>query len=131
VTGEPLDAPFWTAASKGRLVVQQCAGCATAHWPAVARCGRCGDETLEWVEVAPEGRVWSYAVYHRNFDPRLEVELPYVVVAVELEAGVCLPGRLVGDRDGLAVGATLEARFIEVEEGLIAPAWSLTTSSEP
>lgn len=129
MSAEALDAPFWAAAAEGRLVVQTCSACGATAWPALARCGGCGDESLSWLEVPPTGRVWSYAVYHRKFDPRLDVELPYVVVAVELDAGVCLPGRLVGDREGLAVGSVVEARFLEVEDGLRAPAWSLTTSS--
>ena len=120
---EQLDAPFWDAARDGRLVVQRCTRCARAYWPTVERCGDCDGGPLEWVDVPPVGRVWSYAVYHRVFDPRLDVEVPYVVVAVELDAGVCLPGRFVGDAEELTVGTEVEASFVELEPGLTAPVW--------
>lgn len=125
---EVLDAPFWEAARGGRLVVQRCTQCAHAYWPATERCGDCDGGTLgtlEWVEVPPVGRVWSFAVYHRVFDPRLDVEVPYAVVAVELDAGVCLPGRFDGVVADLTVGADVEASFVELEEGLTAPVWRL------
>ena len=126
---EALDAPFWEAARDGRLVVQRCTRCSHAWWPAVERCGDCDGGALEWVEVPPVGRVWSFAVYHRIFDPRLDVEVPYVIVAVELDAGVCLPGRFVGDAAALTVGLDVEASFVELEEGLTAPVWSRKQSS--
>ena len=129
MTQEQLDAPFWEAARAGHLVVQQCTRCRSAHWPAVERCGDCDGGTLEWVAVPPVGRVWSFAVYHRIFDPRLDVEVPYVIVAVELDAGVCLPGRFVGDAEELTVGIDVEASFVELEEGLTAPVWSRKQSS--
>jgi uncharacterized OB-fold protein len=126
---EKLDAPFWEAAREGRLVVQRCTRCAHAYWPTIERCGDCdggaGHGELEWAEVPPVGRVWSYAVYHRVFDPRLEVEAPYVVVAVELDAGVCLPGRFVGDAEALTVGAEVVASFEALEPELIAPVWRM------
>jgi hypothetical protein len=125
VSTEHLDAPFWEAAREGRLVVQRCTGCSSAYWPATERCGACDGGALDWVEVPAVGRVWSFAVYHRVFDPRLDVKLPYVVVAVELDAGVCLPGRFVGAPDALIVGAEVEASFVELEEGLTAPVWRL------
>jgi uncharacterized OB-fold protein len=122
---EKLDAPFWDAARAGRLVVQRCTQCAQAYWPAIERCADSDGGALEWVDVAPVGRVWSYAVYHRIFDPRLEVEAPYVVVAVELDAGVCLPGRFVGDAEALTVGAEVVASFEALEPELIAPVWRM------
>jgi len=125
VTFEGVDGPFWAAAQEGRLVVQRCARCGSAWWPAIERCGDCGGGALAWSEVAPEGRVWSYAVYHRVFDPRLEVELPYAVAAVELEAGVCLPGRIVGPLDGLSVGAEVDAEFVPLDGSVLGPVWRL------
>lgn len=121
---EPLDAPFWAAAAEDRLVVQTCRRCGSAWWPAVERCGDCDGGLVQWVDVGLRGTVWSYAIYHRIFDPRLEIEAPYVVAAVELEAGICLPGRLVGSTDGVEVGAEVEASFMEID-GAKAPVWSL------
>ncbi len=125
MTDEPLDAPFWEAARESRLVVQRCGRCGTAWWPAVERCGDCDGGVPEWVEVAPRGRVWSYAIYHRLFDRRLDVAVPYAIVAVELDdAGVCLPGRFEGPFDNLAVGSAVEARFVEIDTSVVAPVWS-------
>jgi hypothetical protein len=125
MTFEGVDAPFWDAAQAGRLVVQRCERCGAAWWPAIERCGDCDGGRLAWSEVAPEGRVWSYAIYHRRFDARLDVELPYAVAAVELDAGVCLPGRIVGSIDGLAVGAAVDAEFVPLDGSVLGPAWRL------
>jgi hypothetical protein len=40
--------------------------------------------------------------------------------------GVCLPGRIVGSLEGLAVGAPVEAPFTELDGELIGPVWTLT-----
>ena len=122
---EALDAPFWEAAREGRLVVQRCTACGQAFWPAIARCGDCDGGPLEWVDVPPRGRIWSYAVYHRVFDPRLDVAAPYAVVAVELDAGVCLPGRFVGALDALEIGVPVTATFAELG-ATTAPVWNTT-----
>lgn len=83
---------------------------------------------MEWVDVVPEGRIWSYAVYHRIFDPRLNLSAPYAVVAVELDSGVCLPGRFMGSLNDLTTGAEVEATFTELEEAVVGPAWCLKGS---
>jgi uncharacterized OB-fold protein len=126
MTFEGLDGPFWEAAAQGRLVAQTCQRCGAAWWPAVERCGDCDGGPLTWTEVAPRGHVWSYAIYHRVFDPRLKVSAPYAIAAVELDVGVCLPGRMVGSLDGLAVGATVQASFTQLDGEVMGPMWSVT-----
>jgi uncharacterized OB-fold protein len=126
MTFEGLDGPFWEAAAQQRLVAQVCQSCGAAWWPAVERCGHCARGPLKWTDVPARGRIWSYAVYHRVFDPRLQVSAPYAIAAVELDVGVCLPGRMVGSLDGLAVGATVEASFAQLDGELMGPVWSLT-----
>jgi uncharacterized OB-fold protein len=125
VTFEGVDGPFWEAAQEGRLVVQRCERCGAGWWPAIERCGDCDGGDLVWSQVAPEGSVWSYAVYHRVFDPRLDVQLPYAVAAVELASGVCLPGRVVGPLEGLQVGAAVDAEFVPLDGDVLGPAWRL------
>jgi uncharacterized OB-fold protein len=125
VTFDGVDGPFWAAAQERRLLVQRCERCGAAWWPAIERCSDCDGGELVWSEVVPEGRVWSYAVYHRVFDPRLDVELPYAVAAVELAEGVCLPGRIVGPLDALAVGAAVDAEFVPLDGATLGPAWRL------
>jgi uncharacterized OB-fold protein len=126
-----IEGPFWAAAQQQQLVVQRCERCRSTWWPPVERCGDCDGGALEWTEVAPEGVVWSYATYHRVFDPRLDVELPYVLAAVELEAGVCLPGRILGPLDGLAVGAAVDAEFVPLDGDTLGPVWRLRAGTRP
>jgi hypothetical protein len=126
VTFDGIDGPFWEAAAQGRLVAQVCQSCGAPWWPAVERCGSCGRGPLVWTQVPSRGRIWSYAIYHRIFDPRLQLTAPYAIAAVELDVGVCLPGRMVGSLDGLAVGAAVHASFTELDGDVIGPVWSLT-----
>jgi uncharacterized OB-fold protein len=54
------------------------------------------------------------------------VSTPYAIAAVELDVGVCLPGRIVGSLEGLAVGVPVEASFTALDGELIGPVWTLT-----
>jgi uncharacterized OB-fold protein len=80
---------------------------------------------VEWVEVPPFGTVWSYATYHRSLDPRLDIPVPYAVLAVELPAGVVLPGRFRGDLGDLRIGLPVEAVFAPLGGGDIGPLWTV------
>lgn len=91
---DPLSAPFWEAARKGRLVLQRCASCGALRWPPLVGCPECRSRDTTWDEVDPQGTIWSFVVYHRAFAAELKNEIPYTVM-VELDDGPYLVGLLV------------------------------------
>ena len=87
--------PFFEAARRHELVVQQCTGCRTLRFPARPICSRCLSRASAWVPVSGRGTVFSFAVMHQAVHPGFAAEVPYAIVVVELEEGVRLLSNLV------------------------------------
>jgi uncharacterized OB-fold protein len=106
----PVSAPFWEAASRGRLVVQRCRECGTYEWTPQVACSRCLTETLDWAPMSGRGTVYSFSIVHRPQTPAFRA--PYVVAIVELEEGVRMLTDLVDvDPAHVAVGQPVEVAF--------------------
>jgi uncharacterized OB-fold protein len=112
---DPLTAPFWDAARRGRLVIQRCRDCGELRWPPLVGCPECRSRDTTWDEVAPSGTIWSFVVYHRAFTTELKREIPYAVVMVELDEGPYLVGRFTGAGRSPAVGDRVTAEFTEID----------------
>jgi uncharacterized protein len=109
----PLTGPFWTAAGKGRLVVQQCQSCGELRWPPLAGCPECRSRETSWVEVPPSGTIWSLVTYHRAFQAELKADIPYTVAMVRLDDGPYIVGRLAPDAHA-SIGDRVTAEFAKV-----------------
>jgi uncharacterized OB-fold protein len=91
--GDPLSAPFWEAASEGRLVLQRCDSCgAHQHYPRPF-CLACDGEALSWTDASGLGTVYSQATVHVPVHPQLPP--PYVIAVVELDEGPRLTTNIV------------------------------------
>jgi len=109
-----LDAPFWDGLADGAVRLPRCADCAQWVWPAQPRCPGCTSATLEWHDVRPNGRLYSWTRTWYPFVPARAEDLPYVVVLVELPAagGVRLLGVYDGEAKGdLVIGAAMRGRI--------------------
>ncbi|ETB17987.1 hypothetical protein O983_25585 [Mycobacterium avium 09-5983] len=108
-----VDAPFWEGLRRGELQIQRCAGCSTWWWFPVWRCGDCGSWELAWQTVPQRGLVYSWIRTHQPFGTEMAKVVPYVNVLVELPdaGGRRLLGLLVGNDDGLAIGAEVVGRI--------------------
>jgi uncharacterized protein len=91
--------PFWEALADGRLQLTRCGSCGTASFPPIPSCPRCAADTVVPVEASGSGRVYSWATIHIALDPTFADDVPYTIVAVDLEDGPRMLGRLL-DRDG-------------------------------
>ncbi len=110
-----VSGPYWEAAAQGRLVVQCCAACGKLrHYPRLI-CDRCYSDAVHWVPASGRGNIHSWTVCHHAFHPSFAVELPYVLVTIDLEEGVRALGRWRGDA-ALAIGLPVTGRF-EAREG--------------
>src|SRR5262249_13700538 len=95
---DKLDASYWEGTRARELRVQRCHRCREFQWGPEWICHRCLAFDMEWVAVAPRGRIYSWERAWHPVHPALKDHGPYVVVLVELpEAGnVRMLGNLVG-----------------------------------
>ena len=107
----PFLAPVWEAASRGRLVVQECRRCHNRQWTPQPACRSCLSEDLDWLECSGLGTVYSFTVVHRSPDP-VRFAVPYVLAIVQLAEGPHLLTRLnVGPSRAPEIGDAVRAMF--------------------
>lgn len=103
--------PFWEAAQRGRLQIQQCRSCRRhIFYPRVV-CPHCMSDQIDWITASGRATVYSYTVVHRA-PAEFRDEVPYVVALVELDEGVRMMTRLVDCRpQDVSIGMALEVDF--------------------
>lgn len=77
--------PFWDAARRDQLAVQQCRGCGTFRLPPASHCWKCRSKDAEWVELPGTGTVYASTVVHHPLHRDLASVVPYVSAIVELD----------------------------------------------
>jgi len=104
---------WWTALANQKLLLPCCDGCRRFFFPPQPTCPYCG--SIEWrrVESAGVGHVYSWVVIHVPLNPAFVDDTPYTIVAVELDEGVRLLGRL-RQETALAAGMRMTSIFYEV-----------------
>jgi uncharacterized protein len=120
---DPVSAPFWRGLRERVIVVQKCCACGAIRYPPLVGCPECLGREAEWVEVGPQGSVWSYAVYHRALQPAFADEIPYTVAVVELDGGPRITARMVRGIGPVAVGDRVAADFEEVSAEVTQLKW--------
>jgi uncharacterized protein len=131
ITGQPgADGPYWDALAEGRLVLPQCKGCGTWHWPAVWRCGNCGSWEQHWHVQLLAGAVFTWTRTHHRFGGTEGLALPYVTALVTLSAvPIRLQGLIEGDDAALKIGAVVSGRVDRTRFGdadIPSIRWTLT-----
>lgn len=112
----PLTRPFWEAAARGRLVIQQCADCGQMQWTPQFACRSCLGEQLGWLECSGRAVVYSATVVHRSPDPRLW-PAPYVVAVVTLDEGPRMLTRITGaDPRAVTIGMPVTVVFRTLDD---------------
>lgn len=109
-----LDAEYWEAARNEILVVQRCTSCGAYQWGPEWICHRCHSEDLEFVQIAPTGRIYSYERVWHPVHPALREQGPYIIVLVEFpeHEGVRMVGNLIGDASQpVEIGSEVHAVF--------------------
>jgi uncharacterized OB-fold protein len=112
---------FWEELIKGKLALPRCADCGQGFFPPLPRCPHCASEAVETLESEGMGTIYSWVRIHRTVDPEFADEVPYTVVAVDLEDGGRMLGRFLGDGDAqIGVWVGFE-RW--VNRGVVVPAF--------
>ena len=107
--------PFFEAARRRELVVQQCTQCRTLRFPARSICSRCLSREATWIAVSGRGTVFSFAVMHQALHPGFTTEMPYAVVVIELEEGARLLSNLVDcPLADIRIAMPVEVVFVDV-----------------
>jgi uncharacterized protein len=106
---DEASAPHWNGLARGVLTLRRCRVCRALNHPVVETCRLCENPGLEWEDVGPEVRLYSWTVEVRPVIPGMVP--PYVVAQVtpaECEDGdVRLVGTLLADPDQLQLGMPL------------------------
>lgn len=115
-------APFWEAAFKGELRMQQCGSCGHVRFPPSLQCPRCLSDDATWARMSGRGRIYSWVVVHQSQHPAFNPDAPYNVVIVELDEGPRLHGNLVGG-DEIHIGMAVEVVFDKVSDDTALVRW--------
>jgi uncharacterized protein len=109
-----LSAPYWEGLRQDRLLVQRCSRCETWQFGPEWICHRCHAFDPDWVEIAPQGRIFSWERVWHPSHPALRPHGPYLAVLVELPhaGGIRMIGNLLGDpMQEVTIGAEVVGVF--------------------
>src|SRR3954452_24876130 len=110
--------PFWDATRERRFVLPWCTACDAPIWYPRAFCPRCHGVDVEWREDPGGGTVHAASVHTRPGPGRVADNGPYVVVLVDLDAGVRMMSNVTGcDPDAVAVGMRVVVGWQPLSDG--------------
>ena len=109
----------------GRLLLPYCAACGAFLNQWFNHCARHWSAPVEIREAAPEGTIWSWVRYHRQYRLPLNQQAPYVVLCVDLDNGPRIYGNLADD------GVVVPSRGIRVRLNTELTAETSTSCSSP
>jgi hypothetical protein len=115
---------YWEGLKNHKLMIQQCLDCSKYIFYPRTICPHCFSEHLKWVEANGNGLIYSYTVVHRAMPP-FKDEVPYVVGIIELEEGVRMMSRIVGDRSQIAIDKPVSVIFHQIDDELTLPYFQL------
>jgi uncharacterized OB-fold protein len=115
------NAYFWEGVEAGELRIQKCNACGVLRHPPSPLCDRCGSSDMGYQVASGRGVVYSHVTHHY---PKLPgVELPHVVLLVELEEGVRVVSELTQPGE-VHIGMPVEVRFTKVPGGALRPTFT-------
>jgi uncharacterized OB-fold protein len=106
----PISRPFWEAARRHELMLQQCGACGKFIYYPRPRCPHCFSDRLEWKPVSGRGTVYSYTVARYSPAPAFK-ELPFVVAIVELAEGPRMTTNIVAPPEQVEIGMPVTVEF--------------------
>jgi uncharacterized OB-fold protein len=128
------EAPFWAAAARGELRIQQCAGCRRLRFPPRPMCPGCQSTQSTWARVSGRGTIYSFVVPHPPLLPPFSELAPYnvILVALDEDPKIRLIGNLVNragdkinavDPTTIEVGASVQVVFEKINDEIFLPRW--------
>ena len=113
----PETESFWAATGRGKLVLPECAACATIIWYPKGICPECGSLDIGWVEASGEGEVYTFTVSRRGEGAYRDAG-PFVLAYVELDEGPRVMTNIVGcSPESVRIGLRVRAVFDDTGQG--------------
>jgi len=109
----PTSSPFWEAARKHELKLQQCESCRKFIYYPRDRCPHCFSDRLAWKRVSGRGKVHSYTVVRRA-SARSFGDAPYVLAIVELDEGPRMTTNITAPPEKVRVEMPVVVHFDDV-----------------
>jgi hypothetical protein len=78
-------APFFRHLKEGRLTTTRCSSCGALHWQPRIVCPACNGNTLSWVDLPAEGRLFAHTAVFAGAPLGMEKDVPFVVAVVEFD----------------------------------------------
>jgi len=106
--------PYWQGARNEKLIVQRNPATGVYQWPPQWIAHDTQSFDLDWVEVAPQGLIYSWTRVWHPVHPALKDVGPYIIVIVELPhaGGIRMLGNLLGDPlQTVVIGTEVDAIF--------------------
>lgn len=91
------------------LELQVCRQCARVQYPVREVCRDCLSGELEWQLVDNSGEVLSWTRLHASLEPMFRERLPWIVVAVQLNAGPVVLAHWAGAEPAIGQAVTVQA----------------------
>lgn len=107
--------PFWEAAKRHELQIQQCGSCRAYVFYPREVCPECLSPELGWVKVSGNGTLYSYTIAQAPTHHSFTEDIPYVIAIVELAEGPHITTNIVGcPIEHLKVDMPVVASFVDV-----------------
>ena len=107
--------PFWEAAKRHELQIQQCSSCRAYVFYPREVCSECLSPEMSWVKVSGKGTLYSYTIAQAPTHASFTEDVPYVIAIVELAEGPHITTNIVGCKiEDLKVNMPVVASFADV-----------------
>jgi len=77
---DDITRPYWDAAKKHELRIQQCKACSNYQHPPEEQCPQCGAADFDWPQLSGQGVVYTFVIDRRLMTPSFNE--PYVIAQV-------------------------------------------------
>lgn len=130
---DALSSGFWEAAARHELMLQRCAACGHLTHPPDVVCVACLSSAAAFTfePVSGRGCIRSWTIMRDTFLPAFRVDIPWVIVDVELREGPRMVARLVdGASAPLRIGLAVRVVFDDVADGVALPCFQLIEGAD-
>ena len=91
----PEAKPYWDGLREEKLMLPKCGDCGTAFFYPRILCPKCHSRNVGWVQASGKGKLYSFEIAYRTFNPAFKVEAPFILAMVELEEGPRMMSNLI------------------------------------